>query len=119
MSRSVIDHTNNTRYAVEQTCSESGVSMNRPKQRSVAQLRAALAADPPEWLKPAEVAALFGRTRWVAIGWMKAKKIRYATDASGYRECNPVDVLRLLAEYDASRAAAQAEHEEADPAPKD
>lgn len=116
MSQAVIDHTNNTRYAVVQTCSESGVSMNRPKQRPAAVLRAALLADPPEWLKPAEVASLFGRKRWAAINWMKSGKLGYRTDPSGYRECDPADVLKMLADFDAGTPAASG-NDEAGPTP--
>jgi hypothetical protein len=98
MSRTVIDHANDTRYDHVQTSSEIGVRMNRPARRSNAELRAAVAAG--EWLSPGEVAALFGKKRHSAINWMKTEKLAYRKDPNGYRECRPESVLALLAEFD-------------------
>lgn len=58
-----------------------------------------------EWLTPGEVAALLDVGRSTVHLWLSSDppKIRYRTKPFGtWRECNPDDVRRLLAERDAA-----------------
>lgn len=75
--------------------------MNRPRQLDAAGQRARLESG--EWLLPGEVAILFGLTRWAVNNWIKAGKIGVRLTPSGQRMCDPVDVGRLLAEYEQVR----------------
>lgn len=95
----MIDHAIYGRYDDPQMSSQGGVRVNRPRRdTSVAALRARL--DAGEWLAPGEVGPLFGKKRHTVINWMKAGKMGFRTTPSGYRECNPADVLRELAKFE-------------------
>lgn len=51
------------------------------------------------WLRPGEVGALFGRTRWAVNYWMQTGKIGFRKSPGGHREADPDDVKRILAEH--------------------
>lgn len=52
------------------------------------------------WLRPGEVAKLFGAGRTSVHRWLERGQIRYRQNPlSRRRECNPEDVLRELAAY--------------------
>lgn len=55
--------------------------------------------DSGAWLRPTEVAMLFGRSRQSIDRWIRAGKIAYRRDPSGRRELKPEDVRRELDEY--------------------
>lgn len=65
------------------------------------------------WLKPGEVATLFGRSRWAVDGWIKngvrVKGERYylgfRETPGGHRELDPDDVKKVLAAYHTRRTA--------------
>jgi hypothetical protein len=78
-----------------------GVTVNRPKRASVEVLRRRLEAG--EWLLPGEVGALFGKDRFAADNWIVAGKIGVRRTPGNVRECDPVDVRRLLDEYEQVR----------------
>lgn len=66
-----------------------------------------------DWLKPGEVAALFGRSRWAVNGWLKngvkiageRYYIGYRETPGGHRECDPEDIRTVLAAYRVRRTA--------------
>lgn len=61
------------------------------------------------WLKPGEVATLFGKSRWTVINWLKngvkigdeRYYVGWRPTVGGHRELDPYDVTKALA---ASRA---------------
>lgn len=57
-----------------------------------------------EWLPPGEVAKLFDVTRFAVAYWLKKGQTTYGplhfrSTPGGHRQCDPVDVRRMLAEY--------------------
>lgn len=59
--------------------------------------------DAGEWLRPGDAGVLFGRNRFTVAYWLRKGLIRYRRTPGGQRECNPVDVRRLLDEYRTER----------------
>lgn len=66
-----------------------------------------------DWLKPGEVATLFGKSRWAVDNWLK-KGVRikgerywigYRETPGGHRECDPADIAKILAAYRVRRTA--------------
>lgn len=68
------------------------------------------------WLKPGEVATLFGKSRWAVDYWLrKGVKIHgqderlmigYRESPGRHRECDPADIVRLLESYRTRRTTA-------------
>lgn len=68
------------------------------------------------WLRPGEVGALFGKSRWAVDYWLrKGVKVRGETERrmigfrespGGHRECDPADVIALLDAYRTRRTSA-------------
>lgn len=72
----------------------------------VAEIEARLAAG--EWLRPGQVATLFGKSRWAVDGWLRSGArmangeryfIAYRESPGGWRELDPEDVRKVLADY--------------------
>jgi hypothetical protein len=65
------------------------------------------------WLRPGEVATLFGRSRWAVIDWLKKGVlvngerhfIGFRTSPGGHRELDPADVAKVLAAHRVRRTA--------------
>lgn len=65
------------------------------------------------WLKPGEVATLFGKSRWTVINWIKNGYriggerilIGYRESSSGHRVLDPDDVKKILSAYRVRRTA--------------
>ena len=53
------------------------------------------------WLKPAEVAGMFGVDRRTVLNWARKGKIRSQPTAGGHRRYREADALSLLAELKA------------------
>lgn len=64
------------------------------------------------WLRPGEVAVLFGKSRWTVINWIKNGykaggeriTLHYHETGGGHRELDPDDVKRALAAYRTRRS---------------
>lgn len=66
-------------------------------EETAAEIRARL--DRGEWLRPGQLAVLFGTTRTSIDRWIRKGVFTYRETPSGRRECNPDDVRRELAKY--------------------
>ncbi len=55
----------------------------------------------PRWLKPAEVAGMFGVDRRTVLNWARNGKIKSQRTAGGHRRYRESEVRSLLAELEA------------------
>jgi len=53
------------------------------------------------WMKPAEVAGMFGVDRRTVLNWARKGKLRSQRTAGGHRRYREADVCSLLAELEA------------------